>query len=141
MPRQQGALSTQDAIIRILSMRPGAGPTQIVELTGRGWGSVDAALHKLKAAGTVRERRLGRARSFFLAEQCPSPGYMVRGAKLRVLEAVRMNPGVSAKRIADESGIDLSDVYRLGAALEKIGLIGRVKLPKGYYHFPKAGET
>lgn len=130
--------STTDAIIRALSLRPGAGPKQLVQLTGRGWGSVDNAVHKLVRSGAIREQRLGRSRSFFLAGQSGAKGYMIRGAKLRLLEAVRMQPGADAKGLSLATQIDQSDIYRLGAQLEKIGLIGRVKLQKGFHHFPNA---
>lgn len=120
-------VDTRSAVLRALSVRPGAGPSQVVALTGRGWGSVDHALHALQKQDRVRCVGEGRAKAFYRTDGGSAPALGLRGAPLRLLDAVLQAGGGTLGKLAESAGMPGAEASRIVAQLAQLGVVVTVR--------------
>ncbi len=125
---------TELQVLRALSLRPGASPAEVKQLTGRAWGSVDHALYRLCKRRKVRVVAVGGKRRFFLAAHEDSAAFMLPRTTLRVLHAIRLYPLATTVDLARITGLDKAEVSRAATSLAKNRWIERVRQGRGVIH-------
>lgn len=119
--------TTRELVLRALSLRPGATPTQLVRMTGSSAGSIDHALRTLVKRGDIAERRDGGPQ-YWLAKSAEGPAFALHGAALRFFNAVHEMGGGTLHEVAQRAGISVPEASRLGKALTERRLLYAVRM-------------
>ncbi len=127
---------TPMAVLRALSVRPGAGPAQIVKMTGRSWGAVENSLHNLVREGRIRDAPVQAGHAYFLADSGGGSMLALRGAPLRFMDALHRLDGASPHEISRATGMDAAEVSKIGSRLCRAGLVACIRSRNRLYYMP-----
>jgi len=110
---RQSASPPRSEIYHAIKANPGITVTELAEQVQLGWGSVYHHLKKLRAAGQLRSRRVGKRRLLYVsdAKSIPKRPLALGATAKAVASCIVRNPGGSIKDVMDELGLSPRMTY------------------------------